>query len=135
MLPRLVFLFALLATGCATADKLSPVPISLPEDAAATSYGDLHPKLRQLAWRATEGYYRDDWKELGETASSIEKAAKLLKSTKDVPARLVDLPGKCDALTSEATALKAAAAGPTPDAISARLQKIHNLIRELRPEN
>ena len=73
--------------------------------------------------------------ELGETAASIEKAAKLLKSTKDVPARLVDLSGKCDALASEAAALKAAATGPTPDAISAHLQKIHNLIRELRPDN
>lgn len=120
--------------GCATSERIVPTTIIIPEDAANTTFVDLYPKLRQLAWRSTEAYYRDDWKELSESAQAIEKAARVLRSTKDAPARLTNLPVKCDALATEAVGLRSAASGPEPEQIGDRLQKIHNLIRELRPD-
>jgi hypothetical protein len=123
-----------LALGCATPDRVIPAPIVIPDDAATTAYSDLYPKVRQLAWRATEAYYRDDWKELSETAQAIEKAARILKGTKDAPARFPDLAGKCESLAAEAAAVRSAAAVPNPADIGAHLQRVHNLIRELRPD-
>ncbi len=121
--------------GCASTDRLVPAPVVLPEAGATTNFTDLYPKIRQLAWRATEAFYRDDWKELGEDAQAINKAADLLKTAKEPPTRLVaNLGEKCTLLASEAEQLRSAAQAPAPEQISTHLQKVHNLIRELRPE-
>jgi hypothetical protein len=126
---------ALLIIGCATAERIVPAPVILPEDGAMVSYIELHPKLRQLAWKATEAFYRDDWKDLGETAQGIEKAARLLKTAKETPARLqTDLMPKCDELSKESVQLKEAAQAAAVDRIGIHLQRINNLVRELRPE-
>ena len=47
---------ALVVGGCATAERIVPAPVVLPDDGAATPYSELHPKLRQLAWKATEAF-------------------------------------------------------------------------------
>ena len=43
--------------GCASSEKIGPVVV--PENGANTDYVDFLPKLRILAWRATEAFYRD----------------------------------------------------------------------------
>jgi hypothetical protein len=126
---------ALFIIGCATAERSLPAPVVLPEDGATVPYAELHPKLRQLAWKATEAFYRDDWKDLGDTAQQLDKAARLLKAVKDTPARLqAELLPKCDELTKESGHLKEAAAAAAIDRIGVHLQRINNLVRELRPD-
>ena len=115
---------ALLIIGCATAERIVPAPVVLPEDGAAVQFSELHPKLRQLAWKATEAFYRDDWKDLSETAQQLDKAAQLLKSAKDAPARLqTELQQKCNELTKESGQLKEASAAAAIDRIGVHLQR------------
>lgn len=125
----------LVVVGCATAERIVPAPVILPEDGASVGFAELHPKVRQLAWKATEAYYRDDWKDLGESAAGLEKAARLLKSSKDSPVRLqAVLTSKCEALTLESQQLKDASKAAAVDKIGVHLQRINNLVRELRPD-
>lgn len=132
---HLVLLTVCIAIGCASAERVVPPSVTLPDDAAVTPYAELYPKLRNLAWKGTEAFYQDDWKELSVTAETLARAAKLLKASRDTPNRLrSDLAGRCDQLTSACMQLRDAAQSPVPDAISGKLQQIHNLIRELRPD-
>ncbi len=130
-----LFTFAFLVIGCATAERIVPAPVVLPNEGETVPFSELHPKLRQLAWKATEAFYRDDWKDLGETAQSLDKAARLLRATKDAPTRLQTTLGpKCDELTKESGQLREATQAAAIDRISDHLQRINNLVRELRPE-
>ena len=133
---RFTLFLALLAgvVGCASTDRVAPVFV--PDNGATTDYAEFLPKLRILAWRATEAFYRDRWDELDDAAITLEKAVRTLKQTRNVPARLVaELAGNCDRLLVECDQLRAASTEKSPDKASERLQKIHVLIRELRSEN
>lgn len=121
--------------GCATSERVAPAPVILPDDPGTVVFDELQPKLRTLAWQATEAYYRDDWKSLAETASTIERAGKLLKSSKSPPPKLqATLADHCDKLSQQATQLREAAEVSSADRVSQHLQQVHNLIRTLRPE-
>lgn len=121
--------------GCATGDRVVQAPVVLPDDPANVVYGELQPKLRNLAWQATEAYYRDDWKTLGETATTIERAAKLLKSAKSPPVKIEAVLGPtCEKLADEALKLREAADAAASEKVSQHLQQVHNLIRTLRTE-
>ena len=128
----LVSLIALL--GCASADKITPVVI--PEDGSTTDYSEFLPRMRVLAWRATEAFYRDRWDELEEAAQNLEKAVRVLKQSKNVPVRVQTvLSTRCDTLIAECGHLKSAAHDKAAEPASDYLQKIHVLIRELRSES
>jgi hypothetical protein len=127
--------FAVLFLGCATSERVAPPPVLLPEDGTLVSFAEMHPKLRQLAWTATEAFYRDDWKNLVETAQSLEKAARLLRTSKEAPARLQPiLMSKCDDMANESIQLREAAQAAAIDRIGIHLQRINNIVRELRPD-
>jgi hypothetical protein len=127
--------FAIVLIGCATAERIVPAPVILPDDGASVSFVEMHPKLRQLAWKSTEAFYRDDWKDLVETSQGLEKAARLLKASKETPVRLQPtLMSKCDELTNESIQLREASKAAAIDRIGVHLQRINNLVRELRPD-
>jgi hypothetical protein len=131
----LIFGLAVLLAGCATADRVVPAPIVLPAEGTATAFIDMQPKLRQLTWQATEAFYRDDWKTLVDTAKDLDKASRMLKSSTDVPARLQPLLApKCDELANESAKLAESAQAAAIDPIGIHLQRINNIVRELRPE-
>lgn len=121
--------------GCVSSERIAPTPVILPDDPTTVIFADLQPKIRTLAWQATESFYRDDWKALAETSSVIERAARMLKTAKSPPPRLeTTLPTTCDKLVDEAKALREAAEVPATERISQHLQQVHNLIRTLKPE-
>lgn len=121
--------------GCTSGERVAPPPVILPDDPANVIYSDLQPKLRNLAWQATEAYYRDDWKSLSETATTIERAARLLKSAKSAPPKIEPILGPtCEKLSEEALKLREAADAAASDRVSQHLQQVHNLIRTLRTE-
>jgi hypothetical protein len=124
-----------LMLGCAAADRSVPPPVVLPEDPATAVYTDVHPKLRQLGWRATEAFYRDDWRDLGDTAELLTRASNALKQSKSTPPRVqATLTARCDELAAESGKLLAASRTASSEAVGGHLQRIHTLIRELRPE-
>jgi hypothetical protein len=126
---------AAILIGCATGDRAAMPPPVIPDDGATVSYADLVGSLRQVAWRATESFYRDDWLTLDDSAASLEKAAKALKQSKNVPPRIqAMLVGRCDDLAAESAKVKTAAAARSADQVGSHLQKVHILIRELRPD-
>lgn len=133
---RILLLTTLLAIfGCASGERVVQAPVVLPDDPANVVYSDLQPKLRNLAWQATEAYYRDDWKTLSDTATTIERAAKLLKSAKSPPVKIEPiLAPTCEKLSEEALKLREAADRAATDQVSQHLQQVHNLIRTLRNE-
>ena len=89
-----------------------------------------------MLFRSTEAFYRDDWHNLVDTAQGLEKAANLLKTARDPSPRLqAVLQPKCDELAHESSDLRAAAQTAAIDRISTHLQKITNIVRELRPDN
>jgi len=125
----------IVVVGCATGDRVAAPPPIIPDDGATISYSDLVGSLRQVAWRATESFYRDDWVTLDDSAASLEKAAKALKQSKNVPPRLqATLVSRCDDLAAESAKVKSAAAARSADLVGGHLQKVHILIRELRPD-
>jgi hypothetical protein len=131
----IVFGITILLVGCATSERIVPAPVVLPEEGSMVSFAELHPKLRQLAWKATEAFYRDDWKDLVETSQSLEKAARLLRTSKEAPTRLQPiLAAKCDELTNESIQLREASQAAAIDRIGAHLQRINNIVREIRPD-
>lgn len=134
---RAVLFSVVVMTGCASADRIAPPPIVLPEDGAPVNFAEFAPTLRRLAWQANEAFYRDDWKELGDAARKLERAAQLLKRAENVPAAMqADFPGRCDALAAESGKLRSSAlADPrSTDAIGGHLQAVHNVIRTIRTE-
>ena len=131
----ITFSIALLLFGCATAERIVPAPVVLPDDGATATFGELHPKIRQLAWRATEAFYRDDWKDLVETAQNLEKASRLLRTSKEAPLRVQPiLMAKCDEMANECIQLREASQAAAIERIGVHLQKINNIVRELRPD-
>lgn len=122
-----------LSLGCTTTDRITTVAI--PEDGTAVDYAEFLPRLRTLAWRATEAYYRDRWDELDEAVVTLERAVKVLAQAKNVPARVQpELSTRCQNLIAECSRVHDAATTRSESAASDHLQKIHVLIRELRSE-
>jgi len=132
---RYIFVAAIAVVfGCSSSEKIAPVV--LPEEGASTDYVDFLPKLRTLAWRATEAFYRDRWDELDDAAQSLERAVKVLKQSKNVPPRVQgELATRCEKLTAECGQLREACRTRAVNGASEHLQQIHILIRELRSEN
>ena len=130
-----ILFFLLLVMGCASGDRVVQAPVILPDDPANVVYSELQPKLRNLAWQATEAYYRDDWKSLSESATTIERAAKLLKSAKSAPVKIEPILGTtCEKLAEESLKLREASDAAASERVSQHLQQVHNLIRTLRTD-
>lgn len=135
MFRTLAVVAAIVLFGCATGDRASAPPPIIPADGATVNYAELVGSLRQVAWRATESFYRDDWATLDDAAESLEKAATVLKQTKNVPPRIQGvLVSRCDELFAESAKVKSAAAARSADQVGNHLQRVHILIRELRPD-
>ena len=107
----------------------------LPDDATNVPYSELLLHTRQLAWKANESFYRDDWRDLLETAAELDKASKLLPDTKEIPAHLTStLAAKTQALAGDTDKLRQAAKNKDEVQANEAIQRIHMKIRELRFE-
>jgi hypothetical protein len=121
------------ALGCTSTDRITAVAI--PEDGTAVNYEEFLPRLRTLAWRGTEAFYRDRWDELDDAMITLDRAVKVLEKANNVPARVQpELASRCQNLIAECAKVRDAAKTRSEAAASDHLQKIHVLIRELRSE-
>jgi hypothetical protein len=102
------------------------------------AYADLTGRLRHLAMAAHEAYYLDRWDDVEVAARGLEQSARFLNKALAVPPeQSADLGHRSEVLAKDAAELRAAAQARPPDAgrINAVLQRIHNLVRDLRPRS
>jgi hypothetical protein len=132
ILHRVAFLFML--TGCqVTAERVAVMP--LPEEGAALSYADVLQRARFQATSANEAFYLDKWTDLQEAAAALEKTARYLPKSSEVPdARKTDLATRVTELTKLTSQLSEAAKGQDVKKANEALQQINLKIRELRSE-
>ena len=132
----LILIFGLVVvSGCAAPPERVPL-MPLPDDGQPLPYADMLQRTRSLATSANEAFFVNKWTELEEAAKSMEKAARLLpKSTEVPPPRKERLETVSGDLLKEATRLREAARDKDEQRTNDALQRITLKVRELRPEN
>jgi hypothetical protein len=131
-LHRVAFLFML--TGCqVAAERVAVMP--LPEEGDALSYADVVQRARFQATAANEAFYLDKWADLQEAATALEKTARYLAKSSEIPApRKADLAARVEELTKLTGQLSEAAKVQDVKKANEALQQINLKLRELRPE-
>jgi hypothetical protein len=131
---RLVpFVFLLLAAGCQMPPDRLPARV-LPEDSPPLPYAELLTRARLQSTAATEAFYINQWADLEEAARGLAQTARFLAKALEVPehhkATLLD---ESERLGKEADRLREAAKNKDDKQVTEVLQKIHLMVRELRP--
>jgi hypothetical protein len=117
--------------GCRAVERATLQP--LPEVTTPLPFADLVARARLQAMSANEAFYIDQWGEVDAAARGIEQSARFLKQATAVPpTRTGDYVARADALAREASRLGEAARARDANGVSAALQRIHTLVRELR---
>lgn len=130
---RWVALLILLA-GCQGPEKVQVMP--LPAEGEAASYADVVQRARAQATTANEFFYVDNWPALLESADALEKTARYLLKSNDVPAGKKDaLPGRVEELVKLTGQLRDAAKAQDVKKTNDVLQQINLKVRELRPDS
>jgi hypothetical protein len=125
--------FVLIA-GCQTAPEQIKIP-PLPVEGQPVTYADVVQRARVLATSATEAFYIDKWDEVESAAIGLEQTALYLPKAADVPAaRRASLDAQLQALVRDSQELREAARKTDEKRTNSTLQRIHLLVRELRPE-
>ena len=120
--------------GCQTAPEQIKIP-PLPAEGQPIAYADVVQRARVLATTATEAFYIDKWGEVESAALGLEQTALYLPKAADVPpARRASLDAQLQSLIRESQELRDAAKKNDEKRTNATLQRIHLLVRELRPE-
>jgi hypothetical protein len=120
--------------GCQTAPEQIKIP-PLPAEGQPVTYGDVVQRARVLATSATEAFYIDKWGEVESAALGLEQTALYLPKASDVPAaRRASLDAQMQTLVRESQELREAAKKSDEKRTNSTLQRIHLLVRELRPE-
>jgi hypothetical protein len=130
----LTALLVSLVAGCQTAPEQIKIP-PLPAEGQAVGYADVVQRARALATSATEAFYIDKWGDVESAALGLEQTALYLPKATDVPpARRASLDAQLQSLIRESQELREAARKSDEKRTNATLQRIHLLVRELRPE-
>jgi hypothetical protein len=129
------FLLLVIVTGCqGPAERVAIMP--LPEEGAPLAYADALQRARFQASAANEAFYVDKWAEVQEAAAALEKTARYLLKTTDVPAKLKEsLPNRVEELTKLTAQLREAAKAQDVKKANEALQQINLKVRELKPED
>ena len=131
---RGVGVWAVLAglAGCAApAERLDVPPV--PADVENLTFPDVLTRARLQAGAATEAFYVDNWPALETAARSLEQTARLIPTSKDVPAeKLKELEAESARLVSHARELAEAARRKDIATANERLQRIALQIRNLQ---
>jgi WD40 repeat protein/tRNA A-37 threonylcarbamoyl transferase component Bud32 len=107
----------------------------LPEPVVPLPYIELLTRARTLLTRATEAFYVDHWKDLEEAARGLEQTAIFLVKAVQVPPRLRDtLAVQATDLGKQATRLRDAAQAKDARQANESLQRVNQIVRELRIE-
>ncbi len=129
-----LYAFCVFLAGCQAAAERVPI-MPLPEEGQPIAYADLVKRARAQASVANDSFYVDQWSELGEAATALERTAAYLAKASDVP------PGVKATLATRSTELTKLC-GQLGEAAKARdvkksneaLRQINLKVRELRVE-
>ena len=123
-----------LSLGCQTAPEQIKIP-PLPAEGQPVTYSDVVQRARVLATTATEAFYIDKWGEVESAALGLEQTALYLPKSSDIPAaRRASVDAQMQSLVRESQELRDAAKKSDEKRTNSTLQRIHLLVRELRPE-
>jgi hypothetical protein len=107
----------------------------LPEDGQVFTYEEILSRARAQAATALEAFFVDNWAELADAARGLEQTARFLPKAVEPPANLAaKLVKESVILHKEALRLIDAANARDVNAANETLQRIHLMIRQLRPE-
>ena len=123
-----------LLAGCQTQPEQLRVPPA-PLEGQALSYRDSVARARNWATNAVEAFYVDKWAEVETAATGLEETARYLPKSIDVPAaRKSSLEVQAVALQRDAQELRDYARKNDEKKANETLQRIHQRVRDLRPE-
>jgi hypothetical protein len=136
-MPRFVssLLLTLVFLGCKSAEQAAVEP--LPPGVPPPAYADFFHRTKLQVAAAQDSFYRDNWADVQKAANALQESATVLATYKneEVPPNLKDQTAKQSKnLADTATILHAACKEQDAQKTTETFQRLHLLIRDLRPE-
>ena len=120
--------------GCQTQPEQLRVPPA-PLEGQTLTYRDTVTRARMWATNAVEAFYVDKWAEVESSANGLEETARFLPKSLDIPdSRRSTLEVQATALQQDAQDLRRFARNNDEKKANETLQRIHQRVRDLRPE-